>query len=236
MPGLKDLKASFDSEVTPRAGDATQPPGFAKRRIWTSPELTTHAAAVLTPARLYLVPGISPPPADSVRAVEAGADPAEAFGSLVTIVNLGSVRSVTHDLLANTVHLDALAGSGMTGTWTSRATLAFAKAEAADALFTKLWRRLGDDYKLRPDRPPLSQTVQSPLAVLAGILIATALLVIAANAAADHGPAAPSWLAPFGTLSWQAIAVAGGIAAAVVQVGMYRRLTRPPQRLELVKS
>jgi hypothetical protein len=236
MPALKDLKASYDSEVTPRAGDVTQPPGFAKRRIWTAPELVSHAAAVLTQARLYLVPGNAPPPAESVRAVETGADPAEAFGALVTVINLGSVRTVTHDLLANTVHLDALAGSGMTGTWTSRATLAFASAEPADALFTKLWRRLGDAYKLRPDRPPTSQAVQAPLAVLAGVLIATALLVIAANAAADAGPTTPAWLVPFGRLSWQVVAVAGGIAAAFVQIWMYRRLTRPPQRLELVKS
>ena len=198
--------------------------------------MTSHSAVVLTATKLYVVPGSTPPPVDIVSAVTNGADPGERFGSMVTVVNLGAVRTVTHDLLANCITLEATAGSGMMEAWTSRATITFSEAEPADALFAKLWRRLGDDFKLRPDRPPLSKAVQAPLAVLAGILVATGALASAANAAADYGPASAGWLAPFKSIDWRFIATLGGIAAALVQVWLYRRLTRPPVRLELVKE
>lgn len=215
---------------------ATMPPGFVKRRIWVAPEVTSHAAIVLSATKLTLVPGTQPPRPELVDAVRAGAEPGEAFGPLVTVVHLGAVRSVAHDLIDNTVQLDAAAGTGTTGAWTSRATVTFAAAEPADALFSKLWRRLGDDYKLRPDRPPAALAVRAPLAALAGILLATGLVAFGANAAADYGPAAPGWLAPLNGLDWRLVATLGGIAAAIVQVGLYRRLTRPPVRLELIKG
>jgi hypothetical protein len=234
MPALNDFSESLGL-VAVKTSDTTLQPGFAKRRLWQAPEVTTHAAIVLTPARLYLVPGSTPPPAESMRAVESGADPSDAFGSLVTVVNLSTVKSVIHDLLTNTVHLEISAGTGTTGLWTSRATVGFSSAEAADALFTKLWRRLGDEFKLRPDRLPPQQAVQAPLAVLTAILFATAFLVWGSNAAADMGPAAVWWLQPLVRLDWRICAVAGGIAAAIVQLWLYRRLTQPPVRLELLK-
>jgi hypothetical protein len=236
MPALiEDPRAPAESAL-PGPDVATIPPGFTKRRVWVAPEVTSHAAVVLTATKLFLVPGHHPPRPEVVGAVRTGSDPAEVFGPLVTVVQLGAVRGVAHDLIENTVALDAAAGSGTTGAWTSRATVTFASAEPADALFAKLWRRLGDEFKLRPDRPPASLAVQAPLAALAGILLATALLAFGANAAADYGPATPGWLAPLRGIDWRLVATLGGIAAAVVQVWMYRRLTRPPVRLELVKG
>lgn len=234
MPALNEYSESLGLMAV-KTSDTTLQPGFAKRRLWQAPEVTSHAAIVLTPARLYLVPGSTPPPPESIKAVENGTDPSEAFGSLVTVVTLSSVKSVIHDLLTNTVHLEITAGTGTTGMWTSRVKVAFSSAETADALFTKLWRRLGDEFKLRPDRLPPKQAVQAPLTALTGILFATAFLVWGSNAAADLGPAAVWWLQPLARLDWRICAVAGGIAAAIVQLWLYRQLTQPPVRLELLK-
>jgi hypothetical protein len=112
-------------------------------------------------------------------------------------------------------------------------TVVFGQAEAADAAFARLWRRLGDDFKLRPDRPPREVLVRAPLAVLAGILVATGLLSFGANAAADVGSS--GWYSFLRGMDWRVIAVLGGAAAAFVQVWLYRRLTQPPSRLDLVK-
>lgn len=232
MPALKE---TADSAVQAPI-DQTLPPGFAKRRVWVAPQITSHAAVILTPIRIYLAPGNSPPPADLVAAVTAGSDPAQVFGPLITTINLGAVRTVTHDLLTNTVNIDSDMSGGNTGSWTSRASIAFADAEQADALFTKLWRRLGDEFKIRPDHPPLMQMAQLPLTVLLGIFFATAILALATNAAADFGANAPGWMKALQVTNWRMIAVCGGIAAAIVQVWLYRRLTRPPVRLELAKG
>ena len=235
MPSLKEL--SVRPETTGQEPDvATQLPSFDKRRIWIAPLVSSHSAIILTATKLYLVPGLTPPPADHVSAVMNGAEPGSRFGQMMTVVTLGAVRSVTHDLLENRVHIDSRAGSGSTGEWTSRVTISFTEAEPADALFAKLWRRLGDEFKLRPDRPPNSKAVQLPFVALFGILISTAVLGFAANSAADLGRATPSLLSPLRSIDWRWIAVFGGIAAAIVQVWLYRRLTRPPVRLELIKA
>lgn len=232
MPALKEnVESAVHAPI-----DQTLPPGFAKRRVWVAPHITSHSAVILTPIRLYLAPGSTPPPADIIASVTAGSDPANVFGPLITTINLGAVRSVTHDLLTNTVNIDSDMSGGNTGSWTSRASVAFSDAEQADALFTKLWRRLGDEFKIRPDHPPLMQMAQLPLTVLLGILIATGILAFATNAAADFGANAPGWMKALQVTNWQTIAVCGGIAAAVVQVWLYRRLTRPPVRLELAKG
>jgi hypothetical protein len=232
MPALKETSES----AVQAPMDQTLPPGFAKRRVWVAPQITTHSAVILTPIRLYLAPGTTPPPADIVAAVTAGSDPAAVFGPLVTTIHLGAVRSVTHDLLTNTVNIDSDMSGGNTGSWTSRASIAFSEAEQADAMFTKLWRRLGDEFKIRPDHPPLMHMAQLPLTVLLGIFLATAMLALLTNAAADFGASAPGWMQALQTTNWQTIAVCGGMAAAIVQVWLYRRLTRPPVRLELAKG
>lgn len=232
MPALKETS---DSAVHAPV-DQTLPPGFAKRRVWIAPQITSHSAVILTPIRLYLAPGSSPPPADMIASVTAGSDPANVFGPLVTTIHLGAVRSVTHDLLTNTVNIDSDMSGGNTGSWTSRASIAFADAEQADAMFTKLWRRLGDEFKIRPDHPPLMQMAQLPLTVLLGIILATAILAVLANMAADFGANAPAWIKSLQSTNWQTIAFCGGIASAIVQVWLYRRLTRPPVRLELAKG
>src|SRR5262249_7968004 len=137
---------------------------------------------------------------------------------------------------------------------TSRATITFATAEAADACFTKLWRRIGDGLQLNDaDRDPW-QLARGPLVLLLGALVATAALALvlsvfedfeSARAASKAGITAPGPLGEpveipktplellIGWMNWKVVCAIGGIVAAASQVWLYRRLTTPPVSLEL---
>ena len=43
-------------------------------------------------------------------------------------------------------------------------------------------------------------------------------------------------LAPFAKANWRWVCGFGGVVLAVLQVWLYRRLTKPPKRLELARS
>jgi hypothetical protein len=107
----------------------------------------------------------------------------------------------------------------------------FASAEAADVAFAMLWRRLGEGYELAPPRPDAWAVARGPVAVLAGLLVATLALALAASAAADL-PDTPL-TATLRAMDWRVVCGFGGAALAVVQAGLYRRLTRPASRLVL---
>jgi hypothetical protein len=207
------------SVLTPALTDTTYP-GFTRRRVWRAPEVRSHALIVLTATRLYLVPLGADPPAG----VEEEADLGAALGPDATAVELSTVRRLTHDLLAFTLHLEGA----------DRPTvLTFATAEAADAAFAMLWRRLGETFELTPPRPDPWAVARGPVAILAGLLIATLTLALAASAAADL-PAHPVTSA-LRTMEWRVVCGFGGAALAVVQAVLYRRLTRPPSRLALTR-
>ena len=77
------------------------------------------------------------------------------------------------------------------------------------------------------------------VAVLAGVLLATATLAVTVSAAADLSPPdAPAWLARWlvllAALDWRAVCGLGGAVAAWLQVAAYRRYHRPPTRLALL--
>jgi hypothetical protein len=203
----------------PALTDTTYP-GFTRRRVWRAPEVRSHSLIVLTATRLYLVPlGV-----DSPAEVEDTADLAAALGPAATTVELSAVHRLTHDLLAFTLRLECA----------DRPTvLTFATAEAADAAFAMLWRRLGEPFELTPPRPDPWAVARGPVAVLAGLLIATLTLALAASAAADL-PAHPVTSA-LRAMEWRVVCGFGGAALAVVQAILYRRLTRPPAWLALTR-
>lgn len=207
------------SVLTPALTD-TVFPGFTRRRVWRAPEVRSHALVVLTATRLYLVPlGVSPP-----AAVEDTADLDAALGPAATAIELSSVRRLTHDLLAFTLRVECAGRPTV---------ITFASAEAADGAFAMLWRRLGAEFELAPPRPEPWTAARGPVAVLAGLLVATLALALAVSAAADL-PAHPAASA-LRTMDWRVVCGIGGAALAVVQVRLYRRLTRPPARLELTR-
>jgi hypothetical protein len=204
----------------------TTPPGSTRRRVWAYPEARSHSLVVLTGARLMTAPLAGPPRPEVVAAIEAGGDLDDVLGPLAVSVDLPAVRHVTLDLLANALHVVYANGPG-----TSRLTVSFATAEAADVCFTKLWRRLGEGYSLRPYKRDAWAVARAPLTLLLGVLLATALLVLVLSVAEDTaGPARA------GGLNWKWVCAAGGAAAAGAQVWLYRRLTRPPEKLELKRN
>jgi len=225
----------------------------ARRRVWRHPELTSHSLLVLTFEQLYLVPGAGDPDPDTVEAVESGADLDKLLGPQATVIELVSVRRLRLDLHANSVTVEYV-GSGL---GTSRQRVTFATTEAADACFTKVWRRLGEGVALSPYRRDKWSLARAPLAVLAGALAATAVLVLLlsifedmASARAASRVAAPG-LGELGArtnipqsplellvswLDWRVVCGVGGVAAALSQVWLYRRLTTPPSSLEVVRN
>lgn len=204
--------------LTAPAADDTTLPGATGRRVWRAPAVRSHSLVVLTATRLYLTPRAAPPRPDAVAALAAGADPADVLGPAAVAVELAAVRRVRHDLIRNALVVEAGAG---------RVVLTFAAAETADEVYAAVWRRLGDEVALTPYRSDPATAAREPVGVMLGLLLATAVLAVAAAAAGD--------VASVALPDWRWVCGAGGAGLAVAQVWLYRRLTRPPVRLELVR-
>jgi hypothetical protein len=249
MPGLKT--AQKDDTVEVRALGASAP--AAKRRVWSQPELTSHSLVVLTFDRVYLAPLAGDPKPETLAAVQAGADLDKLLGPLATTIDLVAVRRLKLDLLTNSLIVEYLGRGHEVG----RATITFATPEAADACFTKMWRRLGDGMQLGDHQRDAWQLARGPLTLLIAALVATAALALvlsvfedfeSARVATKAGMTAEGPLgqpvdipktpleALIGWMNWKVVCAVGGIIAAASQVWLYRRLTTPPVSLELVRA
>jgi hypothetical protein len=217
----------------------TELPGLVKRRVWSYPELQSHSVMVLTLRRLHLAPLAGEPKPEALAAIDRGIDLEKILGPLTTIIDMDAVRRVKLDLLTNSIVIEyAAAGHGVI-----RVTVVFRNAEDADACFSKLWRRLGESFMLTPYKRPVWVLARTPLTLLGGVLSATALLVFGLNVAEDAATAraaggftATALDAALGWVNWKTVCAVGGVLAAAVQVWLYRRLTQPPVRLELVRG
>jgi hypothetical protein len=213
--------------ATLRIPSDTGIPGLSRRRVWTAPEVVSHAVVVLTLPRLYLAPaGGAPAKPDAVAALETARDIELVLGPFATTIDLADVTRVRHELTTNTLKIEYRPRNG----GTLRTAVRFATPEAADAVFAKLWRRLGDDFSLTQQQTDTWAAVKEPALILAGVLMSTIAGAVGLNALADAGRA-PDWLP-----GWQAVCGVGGAAAAAVTVWLHRRLTRPPERLELART
>ena len=223
-----------------------------RRRVWSHPELESHSLLVLTRDCLVLAPFTGTPRLELVAAAESDADLDELLGSLATVIQLGTVRRLTLDLLSNAVHLEYAPGARLK----SGITLTFATSAAADSCFSRIWRRLGDACKLDSWQRDGWSSVRMPLLFLGAILAATAVLGFAihtldelstANATASVNVPGEAQLggpllvphamnALIGWMDWRAVCACGGAAAAASQVWLYRRITQPPTTLEVIRS
>lgn len=209
-------------------------PGHTRRRVWAHPDVTSHSLVVLTFEQLCLAPLAGTPKAELVAAVEAGGDLDHLLGPLAVVVDLVAVRRMKLDLLTNSLVVEYLNG----GLGTSRLTVVFATPEAADACFTKTWRRLGDGYPLQPYARDAWALARAPVLTLLGVLLTTAALALMSSVFEDTAPARDRspLEALLGGLDWRGVCAAGGVAAGAAQVWLYRRLTRPPVSLEVLRS
>jgi hypothetical protein len=221
MPTLKSPAASVD----------TAAPGLTRRRVWQAPRVRSHALIALTFSRMYLAPANFAVSPGAVDAIQDGADLNAAFGPLATVVDLPTVRLVALDLESNTLTIEyrptvtTRSGSIPIG----QVVIHFDTYEAADEVFTKLWRRIAVRVKLHQNRPPLFDRVRTPLAAVGGVLLATLGLTVACVAVADGGHPASGGFAP----DWRWACGLGGAITAALQVWVYRRWTTPPTKLEL---
>ena len=251
MPGLKS--GLNDTTIEVRSLGVTLPP-HGKRRTWTHPEVTSHSLVILTLDGLYLAPLAGDPKPETLVAVKAGGDLEKLLGPLATTISLVSISRLKLDLLSNSLIVEYLSR----GHETSRVTLTFATPEAADACFSKLWRRLGDGMKLSQHQRNSWQLARGPLMLLFGALVATAALALvlsvfedfeSARAASRAGVTATGPLGEpvddlpktpleslIGWMNWKVVCAIGGAVAAASQVWLYRRLTIPPVSLELVRD
>lgn len=201
-------------------------PGLSRRRVWAAPEVVSHSLIVMTLPRLYLAAPGDEPRQDKITALEKTLDIEAILGPQTTTIELGRIERVRLDLLHHTVRVDHDS---------QRSELVFAKPETADTVFSKLWRRLGSEFTLRPYRPETWELVRTPLLIMMGLALATAFASFCLNALADvYGGG--DWVTAGMLPGWRAVCVAGGAAVAAAHVWLYRRLTLPPERLELVRS
>ncbi|MBP3958074.1 hypothetical protein J8F10_22705 [Gemmata sp. G18] len=220
------------------------PPGLLARRVWVHPEVKSHSLVVLTFDRLHVAPLAGGAEGGTARRGRGRGDLEDLLGPLAVVVELISVQHLKLDLLSNALVVEYANGLG-----TSRLTVVFAGPEAADLCFTKLWRRLGDGYKLRPYQRDPWTLARGPLVMLVGVLVATAALALTLSAFEDmasaravarlaaDGKALPKTPLEYllGWMSWR-VCAAGGVAAGASQVWLYRKLTRPPVSLEVTKN
>jgi hypothetical protein len=204
--------------------------GLVRRRVWSAPEVQSHSLVVLTLPRLYLAPMTGVPKPETVAAIERGGDMDAILGPLATAVDLFAVRRVRLDLVVNTLYVEYQTGHGKATT-----AIRFATSEAADTAFSKLWRRLGDEFKLKPFRADPWVIARGPVLAILTLLAATGLFALGLNAL-DDTAGARHWALAGRLPGWQLVCAAGGAAAAGVTVWLYRRLTRPPERLDLVRE
>ncbi len=216
--------------VQPSITDTTLP-GATRRRVWAAPEVRSHSLVVLTFGKIYLTPAAGVPKPETVAALESGADVEALLGPSAMAIDLFSVRRLRLDLVTNTLAVDYYVGQGSVAR--VRVAIVFATSEAADTVFTKLWRRLGEGFELAPVKPELLTLVRTPLAALGGVIAATAAAALGLSAMRDF--ASPDTLELPEWFDWRVVCGLGGAVMAVVQIWLYRRYTRPPVRLELVR-
>lgn len=204
-------------------------PGLMRRRVWASPDVASHSLVVLTLPRIYLAPPTGEPRPDKLAAIERSLDIESLLGPLATSIELASIERVRLDLLRNTVRIDHHSARG----GRQRSELVFNKPETADTVFSKLWRRLGGEFTLRPYRPETWELARMPLLIMMALALTTLLTSLLLNAVADiYG--GTDWITAGFLPGWRAVCVAGGAAVAFAHLWLYRRISKPPERLELV--
>jgi len=233
---------------------AASPASLTRRRVWSFPDLSSHSILALTDDRIYLSPAEVRKPAPELLEAVRGDQPLdELFGPLAVVIDLIAVSRLRLDLTTNTLTVNYL-GNGYT-TFTQK--IVFARPETADDCFTKLWKRLGDGFRLSGYRRPGWAEARAPLGLLVGSLVVTALLVLLVSVFTDLAVArelsrgqsrgladltsntpipvtAPELLLSW--LDWRYICAIGGVVAAASQIWLYRRLTTPPSSLELIRN
>lgn len=200
-------------------------PGLTTRLVWHGADLRSHALAVLTASRLYLVPLDTVMVPGIVAELRAGVDVDAALGRAAVVVDLAAVRRLELDLPRDTLLVESASGT---------TAVRFATAEAADVAFTTAWKRLGDGFELVPYKLDARQAARRPLAAMAGVAAGTFVFGLGVYVVNDVAGPLPEWLAPLA--NWRAVCGFGGGVLACLQVWLYRRLTTAPERLEVTKG
>lgn len=204
-------------------------PGLSRRRVWTDPELVSHSLLVLTLPRLYLAPAGQHLKPEALAALENTLNIEHLVGPLATVVEMPQVRRVKLDLPTNTLAIDYQAAHGAS----ARVTVVCQDPQVADDVFTKLWRRLGPQFVIRQSREDPWVVARVPIVFIAAILMFTGMIATFLNGILDLN-LARDWPIAEDLPSWQLVCMLSGAVVACAQILLYRRLTQPPDSLELL--
>ncbi len=216
-------------------------PGLSRRRLWAAPVLAQHSLLCLTLSKVYLAPAGQDAKPETQQAILNGADLNTAFGEQSIIIDISTIQRVRHKLIDNTLVIDYLRADNKSlrsvGNL-AQVLIKFSHFEAADEVFSKLWRRMGQSYTMKPSKTETWELLRIPLAFMAAIVLSTLTLSLVANSLADGDPhrTGKTFLAPLANTDWRWICALGGAALAATQVWLYRRYTKPPEVLELIAS
>jgi hypothetical protein len=200
-------------------------PRVSRYRVWSQPELRSHSLAAVSGERLYLAASARQLPLH-LPPIAADIEFERSLGTAVQAIDLNSIQRLTLDLTSNTVEIATRARDDEL----LQHSVHFTTSESADTFFTRLWQRLGSNVTLVPYSPGTWRLMRLPCMLLFGVLFITAIIVAAWSVLEDLDPQATAWL----STPW--ICAMGGMAAAAVQVWLYRRLTTPPTTLELIRA
>ena len=201
--------------ATAVSGPETLSPGSMRRRVGAAPLVRSHPLLVLSYVRLHIDdPTNGVPSADALASIEAGGNLDQFLGPDAIQIDLAGVRRLRLDTRAAALMIEYAVTGG-----TKSVMIAFALAADAEALFSKIWRRVGEDeFELRNHKPDKVKIARVPLAVGAG------LVTVGCGLAASGFV---SWFAGLG-LAVAGIAAAGAWASAL--------LSNVPVRLELARK
>jgi len=199
------------------------------------PDIRSHSLVTLTLVKLYLAPAGGAVRPETIQAIQNGADLDATFGPLGTVIDLQNVTKVRLDLLTNTLVIEYRAN----GRSAARVAIECLTHETADDIYTKVWRRLGERFEVKADKKDPWELARGPVVVMAAILLLTPVLALGSNVAADGRPDPTQYfglMRIFAWVDWKVICGVGGGLLALLQLWLYRRLTNPPSRLELVPN
>lgn len=210
--------------LAPALPDTTLP-GLTTRLVWHGSDLRSHALAVLTATRFYLLPPGAVLVPGIVAELRAGVDVDAVLGPAALVIELAAVRRLELVLPTDTLLVETEAGP---------VAVQFATAETADTAFTTTWKRLGEGYWLTPYKRDGRDLARKPVAAMCGVAAGTFVLGLGLYVVNDTVGPLPDWLSPIA--NWRAVCGFGGGVMACLQVWLYRRLTTSPERLTVTKG
>lgn len=217
-------------------------PGLTTRRIWQESELYSPGLILLTVNRLYIRSEPLSLSQSDLQRLLIGGNVDEQLGPTTQMYPLTDLDHAALDLETYTVRLI------FRGDRPQPELLRFRSAAVADDFFTKLARRVQEQFQPIVPKFDVLQAMRTPIAAMFGVVTGMVTMNLLANSYADLSEyrfllgdqsfELPGWYAWadrfFQIFPPRLMGTLSGAVLAILQLWAYRRLTQPPQSVELV--